>query len=146
MQDAFVRLWRLWDRVERGDHLPAYLYVVVRSRALTHLRRERAEERRMQLVVTRGIVVEEPALTPDGEARVEGDEIVRAIETVLAGMPPRQRKVAGLRLRHQLSTAEIAARLGISPRTVEVHVARATRALREELPRLLGDFRPGGST
>ncbi len=37
-------------------------------------------------------------------------------------------------LRRQLSTAAIAQRLGISPRTVEGHIARATKALREQLP------------
>lgn len=90
----------------------------------------------------RGIAGDEPALPPEEEASVEADEVTRAIERVLAAMPPPQREVAALRLRHQLTTAEIARRLGIAPRTVEAHIARATKALREGLPPLLSGRPP----
>jgi RNA polymerase sigma-70 factor (ECF subfamily) len=110
--------------------------MTTRSRALNYLKREQREEWR-RTAFPRGIAGDEPALPPDGESRVDADEITKAIERVLAMMPPRQREVAALRLRHQLTTAEIAQRLAISPRTVEVHISRATKALREQLPALL---------
>jgi RNA polymerase sigma-70 factor (ECF subfamily) len=137
VQDVFLRLWRVWDRVEIGSGTRAYLYMTTRSRALNHLERERSEARRRTMRFSRGIVSDEPALRPEGDVNVEGDEIVRAIERVLALMPPRQREVAALRLRHQLTTIEIARRLDISPRTVESHLGRATSALRAQLPALL---------
>jgi RNA polymerase sigma-70 factor (ECF subfamily) len=143
VQDAFLRLWRSWGRVEIGPNTRAYLYVLTRSLALNHLKREKTEARALHMSYPRGISSVEPALPSEGEAKVVADEIVRAIEQVLATMPPRQREVAALRLRHQLSTADIATRLGISPRTVEVHIARATKALREQLPVLLPMQTPG---
>jgi RNA polymerase sigma-70 factor, ECF subfamily len=141
VQDVFLRLWRVWDRVELGAGTRAYLYITTRSRALNHLKREQRERRRREMAFPRGIVADEPALPAEGEANVEADEIVRAIERVLAMMPPRQREVARLRLRGQLTAAEIAARLGISPRTVEIHLGRATKAMRAHLPLLLSDDR-----
>ena len=141
VQEVFLRLWRLWDRVDIGPDTRAYLYVATRSRALNHLKRER-HEARDRAGLPRGILSDEPALPPEAESRLASDEITRAIEHVLRGMPDRQRQVAALRLREQLTTAEIARRLGISPRTVEVHIARATRALREQLPALLPDRQP----
>jgi len=141
VQDVFFQLWRRWEQVETGPNVRAYLYVATRSSALNHLARERTEERAHTLAYPRGIVAEEPALPPEADRNLDVDEISRAIERVLDTMPPRQREVASLRLRHQLSTAEIATRLGISPRTVEVHIARATKALREQLPALLTDRR-----
>ena len=137
VQDVFFRLWRGWEQVETGPNVRAYLYVATRSRALNHLARERTEARAYTLAFPHGIVAEEPALPPEADRNLDVDEISRAIEHVLDTMPPRQREVAALRLRHQLSTAEIAQRLGISPRTVEMHIARATKALREQLPALL---------
>jgi RNA polymerase sigma-70 factor (ECF subfamily) len=136
VQDVFVRLWRAWDRVEVGPNTRAYLYATTRSQALNHIKHEQREEAR-RMNYPRGITGDEPALPPEGEMQVDADEIVRAIERVLNAMPPRQREVAALRLRHQLTTREIAERLSISPRTVEVHIARATKALREQLPELL---------
>ena len=144
VQDVFLRLWRVWDRVEIGPDTRAYLYVATRRRALNHLKRERSEDRRSEF--PHGIVSDGPALPPDAESRVDADEITRAIEQVLQTMPPRQRQVAALRLREQLTTLEIAQRLGISPRTVEVHIARATRALREQLPALLPGQTPPSRT
>ena len=137
VQEAFIRLWRVWERVEIGPSTGAYLYAITKSLALNHLERERRESQVRGMTQPRGIGSVEPALSPEGEAKVDSDEIVRAIEAVLLSMPPRQREVAALRLRHQLPTANIAQRLGISPRTVEVHIARATRALRDQLPALL---------
>lgn len=139
VQEVFFRFWRGWEQVETGPNVRAYLYTATRSRALNHLARERTEARAYTLAFPRGILAEEPALPPEADRNLEVDEISRAIEQVLDTMPPRQREVAALRLRHQLSTSEIAARLGISPRTVEVHIARATKALREQLPTLLSD-------
>lgn len=137
VQDVFFRLWRGRDKVELGPGIRAYLYVATRSRALNHLKREQISARAQMLASPCGESGDEPALGPDADHNLETDDISRAIEQVLASMPPRQREVAALRLRHQLSTAAIAERLGISPRTVEVHVARATKALREQLPALL---------
>jgi RNA polymerase sigma-70 factor (ECF subfamily) len=137
VQEVFFRLWRGWETVEVGPGIRAYLYVATRSRALNYLRHEDNEARARVLAFPRGVTAEGPALPPEGERKLEADDITRAIEQVLASMPPRQREVAALRLRHQLSTADIAAKLGISPRTVEVHIARATKALREQLPALL---------
>jgi RNA polymerase sigma-70 factor (ECF subfamily) len=137
VQEVFFRLWRGWETVEVGPGIRAYLYVATRSQALNYLRHEDTEARARAIAFPRGITGDEPALAPEGDIRLEAEEITRAIEQVLATMPPRQREVAALRLRHQLSTAAIAERLGISPRTVSVHIARATRALREQLPALL---------
>jgi len=137
VQEVFFRLWRGWERVELGPGIRAYLYVATRSRALNYLRREETEARARVLAFPRGGAGEEPALPPDADRKLDADEITRAIGQVLDSMPKRQREVAALRLRHQLSTAAIAQRLGISPRTVEVHIARATKALREQLPALL---------
>ncbi len=141
VQEVFFRLWRAWDTVDRGPNIRAYLYVATRSRALNHLKRERSEARMHAHVFPRGIDSDEPALPPDADRSLETDDVARAIQRVLDAMPPRQREVAGLRLGRQLSTAAIARQLGISPRTVEVHIARTTKALREQLPALLADRR-----
>jgi RNA polymerase sigma-70 factor (ECF subfamily) len=137
VQDVFLRLWHRWEQVEMGPDIRAYLFTVTRSRALDHLRRERTKARAAALALPRGITGDEPALSPDADRKLEADEISRAIERVLATMPPRRREIIALRLRHHLPTAVIAQRLGISPRTVEVHIARATKTLREQLPALL---------
>lgn len=136
VQDAYWGLWRVWPQLAPDTNVRAYLYASVRNHALNHLRRQRAEDRSLAYV-TPPPFHEGPVLPSDGESQVAADEITAAVERVVAAMPRRQREIAALRLRDQLSTADIAARLGISPRTVETHIARITRTLRDQLPLLL---------
>jgi RNA polymerase sigma-70 factor, ECF subfamily len=142
VQDVFSRLWVRWRGIDVASNVRAYLYQATRTHALNHLERRRVEQRGLLRYVGPVSADVGPVLPPEGEARVQADDVTRAVERVLRLMPPRQREVASLRLRDQLTTPEIAAKLGISPRTVEVHIARATRLLRDRLPTLLGHRRP----
>lgn len=145
VQDVFSRVWVRWKHIDISSNVRAYLYQATRTHALNHLERRRVEQRGLLRYVGPVSTDVGPVLPPEGEARAHSDDITRAVERVLRLMPPRQREVASLRLRDQLTTAEIATRLRISPRTVEVHIARATRMLRERLPTLLGQRRPTAS-
>lgn len=133
VQEVFLRLWLRRHRVELGAGMRSYLYLATHDRALSHIARLRREHERLPGALAPGIAGVAPALPEDDEP----DGLARAIERVVASLPPRQREVTLLRLRHQLPSAEIARRLDISPRTVEVHLARATRTLRMRLPALL---------
>jgi RNA polymerase sigma-70 factor (family 1) len=136
VQDAFWRLWRVWPRLAPDTNVRAYLYTAVRHHALNHLRRARVEARGLAYV-TPPPFSERPILPSDAEAQIAADETTAAVERVIAGLSHRQRQIAWMRLRDQLSSTDIAAQLGISPRTVEGHVTHLTRTLREQLPLLL---------
>ena len=137
VQDVFFRLWRVWEGVEIGDGMRSYLFITTRSRALNALRRMRSEEARERRFAPEGVVRDDSPLHGDDVTSDDAVRVAQAIDRVFAMMPPRQREVAVLRHRRQLTTAEIACRLRISPRTVENHVACATKTLRAHLPALL---------
>jgi RNA polymerase sigma-70 factor (ECF subfamily) len=132
--EAFLRLWRHRSQVELGGRTArSYLYTIVRYQALDHLRRRRVEERwrteyAAPLVADQGAVL---ATDPDQEltARESAAEIQQAVEA----LPPRQRQVLLLRWQQQASYDQIAQTLGISPKTVAIHVGRAIQRLREIL-------------
>jgi RNA polymerase sigma factor (sigma-70 family) len=132
VQDVFLRLWLRRDRVELGGAMRSYLYLSTRARAFDALARLRRDARRGG-----GEAAAERVDAVDVTEPLDGARIECAIAHVMATMPPRQRAVATLRLHHHRSAADIGRELGISPRTVEAHVARATRTLRAQLPRLL---------
>jgi RNA polymerase sigma factor (sigma-70 family) len=70
-------------------------------------------------------------------ARQDREALMRAIENLPAGC----REVLVLRNQEELSHRQIADRLGIATSTVEKHLARALRLLREELTRPPEDSR-----
>jgi RNA polymerase sigma-70 factor (ECF subfamily) len=67
---------------------------------------------------------------PDPEARLLAREAAGRLERALAELPPRQRQCLLLRVRDELSYAEIAELLGTSALTVRNHLAQARAELR----------------
>ena len=132
--DAFLRLWRQRDQVDLGGPTArSYLYTIVRYRALDHLRHRRVEERWRREYVTPLITEQGAALAADPEQEFTARETGAAIQQAVDALPQRQRQVLLLRWQQQASYDEIAETLGISPKTVAIHIGRAIQRLREIL-------------
>lgn len=128
VQELFTWLWanRHDFRPEHG--LRAYLFGAVRNRALNALRDEatasRASERLSASVA---------GIAGTADAELMASDLETAIQAAVEGMPPRCREVFLLLRTQALTYAEVAVILGISPKTVEVHMSRALAILRARL-------------
>jgi RNA polymerase sigma-70 factor (sigma-E family) len=124
VQDAFVAMHRSWRRLRDPDRALAYLRQSVVNRSRSRLRHLKVVERKA------------PAPMPDAEgadvAALNAVERVRML-TALRGLPQRQREVLVLRYYSDLSEAQIAETLGISPGAVKSHASRGIAALRESM-------------
>jgi len=85
---------------------------------------------------TAGLDPEQQVL--DGEAR-------RALRAAVAALPANYRDVVILRGMRELSTAETARQLGITPQCVKMRLHRAKTLLRTDLARRLGSRRVGAA-
>jgi RNA polymerase sigma-70 factor (family 1) len=131
--DVFARIWeRRAEWVVHGS-VRAYLYGAARNEALAHLRRGRMVERAHAEAAreSRSPGVAGPGSPAD--AQIEASELAIAVDAAIARLPERGREALVLHRKHGLSYAEVAETMGISPRTVEVHIRRAFVALRTEL-------------
>jgi len=134
VHEAFLRLWRQRLQVELGGPTArSYLYTIVRYQALDHLRRRRVEERWRREYVTPLVTEQGAALAADPDQEFTARETAAAIQQAVDALPPRQRQVLLLRWQQQASYDEIAETLGISPKTVAIHIGRAIQRLREIL-------------
>lgn len=131
VQDLFLRLWD--RRAELGDvgDFNAYLYRGARNRALTHLRQRRVQDR-WRTSEERSQLPEHAATADDPTDRVIAEDTSAAVQRAVDALAPRQREVILRYLRGEANVA-IAAALGISPKTVGVHVSRAIEKLRKAL-------------
>ena len=84
---------------------------------------------------TRGVVCEGDlpagAVSNGAEERLASEAVEAALGRVLARLPNRCQMAITLRWRRQLSYAEIATVMGISKKTVEIYMTRATKTLRD---------------
>jgi len=127
-QDAYLRVF-LAMRDDKGVREPqAFLYTAAKHIALNQLRR-----RHLEPISGLSVTIEEttPSPTPGVEQLVIARQEWEQFETALAGLPAGCRRVLLLRRVERLSPDEIADRLGIARSSVEKHLARALRLLRE---------------
>jgi len=131
VQDAFISVWERRDTLEIHGSLRGYLFGIVRHRCVDVIRRDRIQARvesEMQFDV---------AAAPDVAMQAEYAELDRRVRAVLETLSPRVREVLTLRLRDELTYADIAVALGVAVKTVEAQMALGLRRLRSAL----GDLR-----
>ncbi len=124
VQDAFVAVHGHWRRLRDPDKAAAYLRQAVVNRSRSRLRHLKVVDRHA------------PAAAPDAPSAeygaigaLERTEVVAALRR----LPPRQREVIVLRYYADLSEAQIADAMGISPGAVKSHASRGIAALRTTL-------------
>jgi RNA polymerase sigma-70 factor (sigma-E family) len=124
VQDAYVRMHGSWRRIRDPQAAVGYLRTTVLNLARSRLRHRQVVRRHAPAPLPDAPSAEQGALD-----RLEHDRVVVA----LRGLPDRQRECLVLRYYADLSEAEIAAVMGISPGAVKSHASRGMAALRTAL-------------
>ena len=126
-QDVMLELWRRRDSLDVTDSVRGYLLQATRNRTLNALR-HRAIERKSEPQI-----IESTSHLPATDSVARERELEEALRSAIGELPDRCRQVFELSRVEGLKYAEIAARLGISVKTVEVQMGKALRLLRERL-------------
>ncbi len=124
VQQVFVDLWIKRAKLE-VTLLQAYLYRAVRNSSLDVLKHKKVE-----LEYLSSLEKSEPETIAD---LIEEAELTDRINRAIQNLPERCREIFLLCRFEELKYAEIASRLNISVKTVEMQISIALRKLREEL-------------
>jgi RNA polymerase sigma-70 factor (ECF subfamily) len=133
VQDLFLWIWRHRHEWDVRGGLTTYLYRSARNRAISYLRRHNLEQRWREEALLIDARDASRIAPNDGAERVGADDLAKAIDRAVDALPDRCRQVFTLNRQHRLSYREIAETLGISVKTVEVHMGRALAAMRRDL-------------
>ncbi len=123
VQDAFLALYRRWDKLADPAGAESYLRACVVNGCRSVLRSQR--------VRSRHVLHERPAASAD--VPVLDDDERGEVERAVDRLPRRQREVLVLRYYMDLADEEIARLMGVRPGTVRATVHRALEALGREL-------------
>jgi RNA polymerase sigma-70 factor (ECF subfamily) len=137
-QETFLRAWRWRGRLRDPRATRAWLFRTAANLWRDRLRRGRSP------VARAGPLEADAALGParPPERLAAGrEELARAL-AALNGLPPRQREVLYLSACEGLTTAEVAAVLGISAAAAKASLSLARQALRRQLHDLFPDPAP----
>jgi RNA polymerase sigma-70 factor (family 1) len=130
VQAVFVRIWQERETWEVRGPLRHYLLVAARCGAISALRRDAVRTRAASLLTREALTTWG---APAAEVELEAEELRCRLERALASLPPRAREAFVLSRDEGLSHEEVALRMGISPRTVGVHIGKALAVLRKAI-------------
>ena len=136
VQTVFLRIWEHRATWQPTNGVRAYLFAACRNRALGALKHDRVVAHSAAQVTSELVARASGRGDTAPDEAAQAVELARALRAAVDTLSERRRTVIILRWQHQMSYAEIASVLGISVKTVEVHIGRALASLREQLGHL----------
>lgn len=138
VQDVFVELWKRKDSIEIGEQIQAFLYRAVYTRALNVLKHRNVEDgycAAMEEINQRRAEFYQPD-NNEVIRKIEDRELRKEIHDAINELPDKCKEVFKLSYLHDMKNKEIADILGVSLRTVEAHMYKALKFLRNRLGHL----------
>lgn len=129
VQDVFIGLWKNAGNLDEDINLKAYLYVAVKNRVITAIRKARTTD-----FVTDDLFV---IKSTDSPADIETREIELLYNKYIEQLPASCRNIFLMSREDKMTYKEIAETLGISIKTVETQMGRALKFIRKKLLHLL---------
>lgn len=138
VQDVFVELWNRKDDIEIGEQIQAFLYRAVYTRGLNVLKHRSVEDNYCAVIEEINKKRAEYYQPDNNEVirRIEDMELRHQILDAINELPDKCKEVFKLSYLHEMKNKEIADVLGISLRTVEAHMYKALKFLRNRLEHL----------
>ena len=130
VSQVFANLWDKRDGLYKIREVPFYLNTSVKNQSIKILK----QNAKLSLSKTSDAFTDYDVIedTIDPESLLMGKELEKIVSQVVANLPPQARKVYNLS-RLEKSNEEIAREMGISKRTVENHLYKALKILKESL-------------
>jgi len=126
-QKVFIQLWEKREQIDTKQSIRSYLFTAVKNRSLNHIRDHKKYRSRVLDIDIHDIDISFE------EDQIAVSELQHKIEKALDNLPEKCRQVFEMSRYENKKYQEIATELDISKKTVEAHMSRALRSLREDL-------------
>ena len=124
-QQCFIRLWQFRHTLSYDHLLEKQIFIIARSLLINHIRKETVQAK-LKILHSQTFITQDTQPVNDGLLE-KVEEVNAAIET----LPPVRKRVLMLKAMHGCTNKEIAQQLEISVKTVEDHVTKAFRHIRQ---------------
>lgn len=134
VQDTFITLWNKRSELREDTNLASYLFSVAKNNCLYRLRDSRYKQKLFSNSLNIGeLQLNTEALSAIDTSTFAFHEIEQIIEKTLEGLSPQCRRVFELSRFEDLKNREIAEELDVSVKTVEGHITKSLKILKEAL-------------
>ena len=125
LQEIFLKLWLYRENIQPDSSISSYLFTIAKN-TLLNFTRDRAKDRLLEALIN------DAELKDSSEENEDEDlsGIIKVIDDLAQGMPPKRKEVYELRWVKGLSRKEIAEKMEISIVTVDIHLRKAVDYLK----------------
>jgi RNA polymerase sigma-70 factor (family 1) len=128
VQEVFMKIWHNRSTLNPELSFNAYLFKIAYRHIAERFRKISQEKKYLHDIASETLV-----FTADMDERSNYQSLLELVERLIQKLPERQKEVIILRRIEGLSVADIAARLDISPKTVEHHITEALKNIKAGL-------------
>lgn len=128
VQEVFISLWQRRAKLEIKVSLKSYLYTSTVYKVYDHFNKNKK--------MLKGELFgnfENKIETSNPESKLMHQELVSYLDSIIDSLPTKCKEVYRLSRENMLTNKEIAEQLDISQRTVEGHISKALKILKESL-------------
>lgn len=133
VEDVFVNLWNRRESIIIGEKIRSFLYKSTFTHCVNMLKRQKTSAHYVDLVTdinTLRVIMAESEHT---DKPLENTELGLLITSAIDHLPEKTRQIFQLSYLQDKRNKDIAALLGLSEKTIEGHITRALKQLRQEL-------------
>lgn len=129
VQEVFVKIWESRDKLGDCKLLNSYIFTIAYNTSIDLIRKRINNAKYLNHLKSSVVINYTPAII----SQIEFDDLNTQAKELIANLPDRQKQVYLLHREEGLTYAEIAEQLGISRNTVENHMGKALKCLRQNM-------------
>ncbi len=127
VQDVFVTLWQKKEQINPDLHFENYLFTICYNSIRKFFRRKKIESK-----VKDYLLKNSPECIPETSNELIYNELIDLLNHTVEKLPNKRKKVFKLSRQEGKGIKEIAEKLNISSRTVETHLSKALKFIKQE--------------
>ncbi len=129
IQEVFIKVWDKRDKINEYLSFQSYLFTIAHNTTINIIRKKLKETELVSQIKS----LQNPAEKSSNETEIEYKELKERLKNTINKLPQRQQQVYSLSRNEELSYKEIADKLDISVNTVENHMVKALKFVRENM-------------
>ncbi|WP_303919005.1 RNA polymerase sigma factor [Draconibacterium sediminis] len=128
VQEVFVNVWMNRNKLKKDSNLDAYLFTVAKNTIVSVFRKKLSEKDYLEHLKNKSITN-----SIDTESQFNYNQLSDKLNDLIEQLPPQRKKIYQLSKEQGLANKTIATELGISIKTVEDHLSKASKFIKKNL-------------